>query len=357
MQRERERGGELDADTAITDSVRKALASGHPIGLLSLACELIDMSRPDRDEDRLDSLLRLLSEARNRETTALLSVMAELLIDDPAAQLLCRREVAERNDHLPRWIEALPQAHVYRAVRKIHVLGDIEAVMIGVRLDGRKELTIGLLVDHNVVSSVVDATVMRKPIAEVLAQSADVDGDVQVVDINLAGARRQVESVLAQPILAHTIDGWPLYQMLVRWLISRLPDGGEYEPPVTDWKHATDVCNAFFETDSAAPFKDCWHRDLLLELFESGTGDPLRWSADRVHQIVGGSPFYENYIPLEVALDTPDLLRAFIPYAHVQSGIRDELTARAVAVIDRERSNFKRKLLREAAYGEFGDAV
>lgn len=238
------------------------------------------------------------------------------------------------------------------------MLGHLEALMIGARLDGRKELTISLLIDHDVVSSVVDASISRDPINDVLTQLADQDSDVEVTAVSLAAARAQVRTVLARPIFFEsTIDGWPLCQLLVCWLVARLPEGGEYQLPATDWEHATEVRNAFFETESAAPFKDCWHRDLLLELFESGTGDPLRWSTDRVHQIVGGSPFYEDYIPLEVALDTPDLLRVFIPYAHAQSGIRDELTARAVAVIDRERSNFKRKLLQEARDREFRDVV
>ncbi|WP_396931368.1 hypothetical protein [Mycolicibacterium sp.] len=349
--------GQPTFDTLLTDSVRRALSCGHPLGLLSLASELMEMGRPARGEDRLDSLLTLLIKGRNRETTALLAVMGELLVDDLAAQSRCRREVAERRDLLPRWIKALPQVKVHRAARRTHVLGHLEALMIGARLDGRKELTISLLIDHDVVSSVVDASISRDPINDVLTQLADQDSDVEVTAVSLAAARAQVRTVLARPIFESTIDGWPLCQLLVCWLVARLPEGGEYQLPATDWEHATEVRNAFFETESAAPFKDCWHRDLLLELFESGTGDPLRWSTDRVHQIVGGSPFYEDYIPLEVALDTPDLLRVFIPYAYAQSGIRDELTARAVAVIDRERSNFKRKLLQEARDREFRDVV
>jgi hypothetical protein len=37
---------------------------------------------------------------------------------------------------------------------------------------------------------------------------------------------------------------------------------------------------------------------------------------------------------LQSVLDVPELLRAYIPFAHAQSGIRDELTAEALAVID-----------------------
>ena len=110
------------------------------------------------------------------------------------------------------------------------------------------------------------------------------------------------------------------------------------------------LCDGFFATSSAAPFTDPAHRELLLELFETGRGDPLRWSAARVEQAIGGTPYCEDHIPLEVALDAPDLLRAFIPYAHAQSGIRDELTSRTLAVLDAPRSSYKRELLKEAKY-------
>lgn len=58
--------------------------------------------------------------------------------------------------------------------------------------------------------------------------------------------------------------------------------------------------------------------------------------------------YYDDDTPLEVALDIPDLLRAFIPYAHAQSGIGDELTSRSLAVIDELRSSYRRELMREA---------
>jgi hypothetical protein len=60
---------------------------------------------------------------------------------------------------------------------------------------------------------------------------------------------------------------------------------------------------------------------------------------------------------LEVALDAPDLLRAFIPYAHAQSGIRDGLTAQTLATVDALRSSYKREVLRQAKYWGLDDAV
>jgi len=53
-------------------------------------------------------------------------------------------------------------------------------------------------------------------------------------------------------------------------------------------------------------------------------GWPLRWSAARIERALGTTPFCQDRIPLDVALRGPDLLRAFITYAHALSGIRDD---------------------------------
>jgi uncharacterized Zn finger protein len=57
------------------------------------------------------------------------------------------------------------------------------------------------------------------------------------------------------------------------------------------------------------------------------------------------------------AMDIDELLlRAFIPFAHAQSGIRDELMSRALAVIDNLRTGYKREVLRQADW-DVDDAV
>ena len=83
----------------------------------------------------------------------------------------------------------------------------------------------------------------------------------------------------------------------------------------------------------------------------------MRWSPARVERALDGTPYLDDHIPLEVALDAPDLLRAFIPYAHAQSGIRDELTSRTLAMVDALRSSYKREVLRQAKYWGLDDAV
>lgn len=341
------------------DAIRSALAGGHPLDLLSMASVAIQVGKPDRhrDETYLDNVLTGLIGVRERATAALLAVIAELLVDEPAQQLRCRREVAERGEHLPRWITALPQVDVYRAVRRTDVFGEVDELVIGMRLHGGHELTVAVRIDHDMLSTVTDAAAVPEPIDEALARVAESTGDTSVFEMSLADARVWIEDALDKPTLSPKTETWPLYRALVQWLVGRLPEGGEHRSPPGGWMSDGELCDGFFATSSAAPFTDSSHRELLLELFETGTGDPLRWSAARVEQAIGGTPYIEDCVPLEVALDAPDLLRAFIPYAHAQSGIRDELTARSLAMVDALRSSYKREVLRHAKYWDLDDVV
>jgi hypothetical protein len=362
--RAKTRNDESSADWTLGDALRRALA-GHPLTLLTMASTVIKVAKPEqllslksdqRDTSDLDRVLTGLIGVKNRETAGLLAVIAELLVDDPAQQSQCRHEVAERGEHLPRWISALPEVDVYRAVRRTHVFGDADELVIGMRIDGRHELTIAVRIDHNLWSSVVDAGALPDPIDETLARLAETSKDTSVFEIALADARAWIEDALNKPALAPKTHTWPVYRALVQWLVGRLPEGGERRSPPGDPEANEELCDGFFATSSAAPFTESGHRELLLELFDAGTGDPLRWSSARVEQALGGAAYNDERLPLEVALDAPDLLRAFIPYAHAQSGIRDELTSRTLAMVDAVRSSYKRDVLRQAKW-DLDDAV
>ncbi|MGY4653748.1 hypothetical protein [Mycobacterium sp. URHB0021] len=318
---------------------------------------LISLTSGQCDPGRLDRILDGLIGVRERAGTALLAVIAELLVDDPAQQLRCRREVAERRDHLPQWITALPRVDVYRAVHITNAFGDFDEVVIGMRLDGGHELTIAVGIDHNVCSTVTDADAVPDPIDEALARAAESRSETHVFEMGLADARAWIGDALDKPTLAPETETWPQCRPLIQWLVGRLPEGGDRRSPAWEWQSNEELCDGFFATSSAAPFTDFSHRELLLELFETGTGDPLRWSSVRVEGAIGGTPDIADGLPLEVALDAPDLLRAFIPYAHGQSGIRDELTSQTLAVVDALRSSYKREVLREAKYWDLDDAV
>ena len=108
----------------------------------------------------------------------------------------------------------------------------------------------------------------------------------------------------------------------------------------------------FFASLQGAPLNSFRSEGLLLELIESGTGDPAHWSAARLAQLMSGSPLHGEHITLYDALAVPALLRAFIPFAHVQSGIREELTAVALAAVDELSPAYKQAVLDKVDYWE-----
>lgn len=84
---------------------------------------------------------------------------------------------------------------------------------------------------------------------------------------------------------------------------------------------------------------------MLYELVESGNGDPLRWSITRIDQLLDGSPFHDRQFELQSVLEVPDLLSAFVRFAHAQSGVRDEFTAEALAFIAKKGRAFRKEVL------------
>jgi hypothetical protein len=110
-----------------------------------------------------------------------------------------------------------------------------------------------------------------------------------------------------------------------QWLTSQLPEGGvKYQSPVWDWAQLLKLIRRFFASRRGALFNGFCRDELLLKLIDSGTGDPVRWSAARIAQVLNGIPSYDEHIPFANVLAIPELLRAFIPFAHAQTVIREK---------------------------------
>lgn len=340
----RTREPETPEETPLIDEVRQALA-GHPLELLGMVSMLIEATKPDplawlpsRPKRETVDLARLLDSfvgVEVRETTILLAVLGELL-DDSDAQLRCRQEVAARQDVIPPWIAALAHVDVYRAVRKTHVLGDGDEILIGAKLATGDELTCAAYIDHALYSVVKDAFVVADSLDTVVrvAGEHNTDPDTTFVDMSHADARAWLEHGLQQnPLFTDQSETWPGCRPLLDWLTRHLPTGGTtYQSPEWDTGPLKELCDEFFASDHGAPFDRREHGSLLEGLLE--TGDPLRWSVPRIERLFRGTDYEGGDVPLAVVLDAPRLLARFIPFAHARSGIRDELTAEALAAIE-----------------------
>ncbi|WP_155769572.1 hypothetical protein [Mycobacterium asiaticum] len=308
----------------------------------------------------LDELVDSFIDVRVPETTALLAVLSEM-VDDEVLQLRCQRELSTREDDLPSWITDLGQTHIDRVVRMTHVLGDGDELMLSVRLPIDQELTCAVYIDHALTSEVSDAFFVPASLEEVLdvAKRSRTDPDTFFVEMSLADARAWMRrGVEVDGLLSglQESDTWPASRPLLRWLARLLPEGGSgYQTPSLDTAELDDLFDKFFASPAGMRFDDDDHRKLLQICVDDGTGDPLRWSARRLQDLPDAllpleECFYDPTDVVNCVLDLPDLMRAYVPFAHAVSGIREELTAEAQAAIDEIEPEYREMVMEEARY-------
>jgi hypothetical protein len=354
-------------DVPLIDEVRQALVGGQPLDLLALVSMVVVATTPkpealqgpgDEDVPTSTDLVSAFIDLPVPETTALLAVLGELVIGDDELRDRCRRAVDARDDILPDWLVGLAQTSVHRAVRMIDVFGDGEELLLGVRLADGQEMTGAVFIDHLMLSAVKDAFFVPGAIDTVLtiAEANQTDPDTSFVETDLAEAGARLRNALSGPLALYPLedsDTWPASRALLEWIGRLLPVGGAIrDVSQPDSPETRDLHEGFFASLAGMPFDDVEHRQLLDLCIEEGTGDPLRWSASRLGQLLDGAVGYDQTIPVEVQLDLPELLRAFVPYAHAYSGIRLELTADALAAIAEAADEYRAEVLAEDADDE-----
>ncbi|HKI41275.1 MAG TPA: DUF6398 domain-containing protein [Mycobacterium sp.] len=344
------------AEPDLLADVRRALADRHPLSLLSLVSTLLcvtdsrrnhPFARPDAPDLTAltrEELVRTFLDVPAPETSALLAVIAEMAGDDDVLRARIRRELAARPKVEPAWLAKLSETSTYRAVRMSHVLGDGDNVMLGARLPGGHELTCLVYIDHNLGTLVKDAFVVPEAIASMVAKFKRVtkDPDTRWDDISLADARAWVDAAIELAAITFPpleTETWPACRALVEWITRGLPEGGTgYQRPQWDSAELARLTDRFFGSPYGARLDDPDHRGLLESLLWYGTdygpGDPLRWSPVKVEILLDDWIPRKIVAPAEYLAKAPDLLRAFIRFAHAEVELRSDLTDETLATID-----------------------
>ncbi len=342
--------------------VAAALADDHPLTLISLVSSLLaalepqganpfertlEPALPTRDE-----LVRTFLEVDLPETSALLTVVAELSGEDIMRHRV-RREIATRVHALPGWLADLGRATVDGVVEMVHALGDGDNIIIGVSLPGGSALTLVVYIDHNMGTLVKDAFAVPEPLdalIEHMRLASGDDPDTIWADLSPADARARIRGAIALGSIAFPpleTDTWPACRPLVEWILGMLPaEGTGYQRPYWDDNTLAELTERFLASPFGAGLDDADHRGLLKSVLWFGTaygpGDPLRWSPVAVEILL------VHWIPRKVAVGAaylakaPDLLRAFIRFCHHERGIRAALTAHTLATVDEYEPEYQR---------------
>jgi hypothetical protein len=353
---------ETPEEVPLLHEVRQALDDGHPLDLLGVVSMLIMASAPkapallrksDEDPPSLSDLVGAFIDLQTPETTALLAVLGEMLTDDEVLRARCRSAIETRDDTLPRWLADLAETAVIRAVRMTHILGDGDELLLGVRLVDGQELTCAVNINHLMLSEVADAFFVPDSIDKVLtvAHANNTDPDTRFVDLDLADARAGLQRALEKTFfLSEPEDSatWPSTRALVQWLARLMPEGGSpFFLRQEDWTEPDELLTRFFASPAGRPFDFYDYRQLLERCIDDGTGDPMRWSAARLMLLRHGSVAGDD-VPVDAQLDLPELLRAYVPFVHAESGIRQELTDEALLAIDEVADSYRATVLYEA---------
>jgi hypothetical protein len=344
--------------------LRRALGKEDPLTLLALASTLLTVVDPrlrDPFEGRRESQSRLereeligsFLEVEARETTALLTALAELTPDELVTTRI-RRELARREDRLPSWLAGLSQVEAYRVVEMVHVLGDGDNVMVGLRFPTGHELSVVVYIDHNVGTVVKDAFVVPGPLAELvefMREKSGDDPDTVFNEIDPANARARISEAIASGAMTYPpfeTDTWPACRPLVEWASRLLPAGGQgYDRPEWDEAALQTLADRFLASPFTVGFDDDrvgWLGEILWFATDYGPGDPLRWSPVAVEILL------LDWIPRKIVADVrylskaPDVLRAFIRFCHGERNIRPSLTEETLAAVDRFEPEYQRSI-------------
>lgn len=340
------------------DRVDAALSDVHPLPLLSLVSVMLAAFDP-RDRSPLDGpddletaqwpeFVDSLLDTNVRASTAVLTVLGEMSRDE-FERARIRRELRGRRHPLPPWLRAIANAAPTAAATVKHVLGDGDNVMVEVSVPSSETFTVVIYVDHNLGSAVKDAFERADPLATLLDAYRDlIDVDSTIVDISLADARAclgeaiEMGATIYPPLES---DTWPASRPMVEWILSKMPAGGTgYSRPEWSDSDLEALRERFLRSWLGAGNGDADWRSIVNSLLrfgtENGPGDPLRWSPTSVEIVL------EDWIPRTVIAEqdylakVPDVLRAFVRFAHDERGISADLTRQTLEAVDVSEPEF-----------------
>ena len=347
--------------------IRSEMASGHPIGLLMLASQILEVSaeRPsdfftgdsDPGSSRDDFLASLLG-FDSIETTVLLQALL-VLLPDVAAAAEIHSELERRRWSLPDWVRTIGEIEFVEALEMKHILGDGENAVVEVRWPSGQTMAVLVYIDHNLGTVVKDAFPAIEGIGELRKHFAENAGDdSSVTEIDSADARARIEQAIKAgervfpPLTSET---WPGCRSLVEFVVHRLPPGGtEFEHPTWTETQLEAISRGFFDSRFCASLADDTDArgivdDLLWFASDYGPGDPLRWSPASIEILL------LDWFPRKIIGDgaymrkVPHVARAFVRYAHDDRSIPANLTTETLDAIDEWEPEYRKLSVRSGA--------
>ncbi|SDC78600.1 hypothetical protein SAMN05660690_2546 [Geodermatophilus telluris] len=329
-----------DWQAMVANALRAGADSPTPGPLLATAAMLLGIPAGAMEPAVTATVVRGIA-AWDRPECSAGAVATAALTGDEGLRREMRRAAADRGHALPRWLAELHRAEpVSRAVELSGPFRDVDELVVGATVPGGHALTAVVRVDNELGSRAVGGVAYEERLDDVVARIAGGTPDLSVRDIAPADARARLTGALRGPDLDALLGReapWPRLRPLVRWLVARLPSGGDATVPgAVEDVDLDDVAAAFL----ASPWGRPWTSGHLAPLLEAvlgdglanGLGDPLSWAPHHVARLL--DPQSSALLDVDAGR-APELLRDLVRYGHAERGLRPGLTDETLAAIDR----------------------
>ena len=353
-----------DDEADLLAMIRTAMRAEDPTAVTSLVSSLLAATDADAfadldldaEEVTLDAFIESLVGTSFAETTAALHVIAALLPDEVEATRV-RRALASRRHPMPEPVLGVRDIAVERAARMGDELGDGDNVILGLHWPGTRGVTAVVYVDAAFGTRIKDVFLVPEPFDEVCrwyreALPEQGRDPSELVETSTADARASLEDAIARgddpdaPLTPEDWSGpdgetlgWPAARPFVEMLLRRMPAGGTSLLSSTTYPgmSADEAAAGFLASAHAAGLEDDLDVEgaatLLARDAEAGAGHPLRWSPTQVELALTQRLPWATGVSDEAVDAVPEVLPAFVRYAHEQLGVSRASTEDTLAAV------------------------
>jgi hypothetical protein len=317
----------------------------------------------DRETPDLGALVDSFADIDGRETTALLTAFSALAEGEVA--LAARDAAAQRHDHMPIWLATMDEVRAVGVSIMQDVLDDGADYFVELRWPNGAALTAVAYIDTNLGWVVKDGFAIPEPRAAVLRDYRRLvrregrDTYTSFVEFDAADARARIDAAIRLGRLMmppFETDSWPMARPLVEWAIRKLPIGGSGFA-ATEWDDLAraSMGRSFRASPFAAAVRDASFHTAIDSVLWYGCDysgcDPLRWSPVRVELFLADWVIRKVVAPVEELRLVPDVLAAFVRYAHDARDIPERLTAETLQAVEYWEPDFLEAIERPRAFG------
>ena len=340
------------------DDIKRNLRGPSPLGLLALASSVIEATT-ERPLDRMRTessgsqkrpeVFESFVESGLPEAEALAIAIAAIHADELLARRL-RDGIEARGSvqrHPPPWLDKIGEIEITDVAEMVHVLDDGDNVYISWRWPNKSAATFLVYIDHNMGTIVKDAFVLPEGFDSMLKryETIGLEEDQVIRPLDPAAARaRIVQGVMHGEAVFPPIQNetWPAVRPMLEWILRALPEGGQgyvRQEWTTDQRQelAWDFATSPPVKAMGIPLEETMYIGEWLVRFgcETGTGDPLRWSPVSVEMLLVDWYPRNVFDPPDLMQRVPDLVKAFVRFAHDRRHIPSYLTEETVAAVER----------------------